>query len=85
MERRSRPAYVEANVKRISAPAIVVWGEHDRWHPVAMAGEFGRQLPAARVEVLTACGHLPHEERTDDFNRLLLDFLATASDPPGTH
>ena len=85
MERCSRPAFVEANLERISAPAIVVWGENDRWHPVAMAREFGRQLSAARVEVLTACGHLPHEERPDDFNRLLLNFLATTGDPPGTH
>ena len=41
-----------------------------------MAREFGRRITGAEVIVLPECGHLPHEERPDDFNRLVLEFLA---------
>jgi len=76
LERNWRPAWVEANLERIGAPTLVVWGQDDPWHPLSMAREFGRRIAGARVEILPECGHLPHEERPDDFNRLVLGFLA---------
>lgn len=76
LERNWRPGWVEANLERITAPTLVVWGQDDPWHPVTMAREFDRRIQDARVEILPACGHLPHEEQPDDFNRLVLEFLA---------
>jgi len=76
LERNWRPAWVEANLERITAPTLVVWGQDDPWHPLSMAREFGRRIARAEVVVLPACGHLPHEERPVDFNRLTLEFLA---------
>jgi len=55
---------------------LVAWGENDPYHPLTMAHEFGRRIRGAQVEILPDCGHLPHEERPDDFNRLALKFLA---------
>lgn len=76
LERNWQPGWVEANLERITAPTLVVWGRDDPWHPLSMAREFGRRLADAQVEILPECGHLPHEERQDDFNRLVLEFLA---------
>lgn len=75
LERNWRPAWVEANLERIAAPTLVVWGQDDPWHPLSMAHEFGRRITGAQVVVLPECGHLPHEERPDDFNRLAVEFL----------
>ena len=76
LERNWRPAWVEANLERITAPTLVVWGQDDPWHPLSMAREFGRRIAGAQVVILPECGHLPHEERPADFNRLVLEFLA---------
>lgn len=76
LERSWQPGWVEANIEQISAPTLAVWGENDPYHPLTMAHEFGRRITGAQVVVLPECGHLPHEERPADFNRLLLEFLA---------
>ena len=76
LERKWRPAWVEANLERIMAPTLVVWGHDDPWHPLSMAHEFGRRIDDTQVEILPECGHLPHEERPEEFNRLVLAFLA---------
>jgi 4,5:9,10-diseco-3-hydroxy-5,9,17-trioxoandrosta-1(10),2-diene-4-oate hydrolase len=76
LERNWRPGWVEANLEQITAPTLVVWGQDDPWHPLSMAHEFGQRLADAQVEILPECGHLPHEERPADFDRLVLEFLA---------
>lgn len=75
LERNWRPAWVEANLERVTAPTLVVWGQDDPWHPLSMAREFGRRITGAQAVVLPECSHLPHEERPADFNRLTLEFL----------
>lgn len=75
LERTWRPGRVEANIEQICAPALVVWGENDPYHPQSMAYEFGCRISGAQVEILPQCGHLPHEERPEEFNRLVQAFL----------
>jgi pimeloyl-ACP methyl ester carboxylesterase len=76
LERNWRPAWVEANLERIAALTLVVWGQDDPWHPLNMVHEFGWRIDDAQVEILPECGHLPHEDQPDDFSRLVLEFLA---------
>jgi len=76
LERNWRPAWVEANLERITAPTLVVWGRDDPRHPLSMAREFGRRIAGAQVVILPECGHLPHEERSTDFNQLVLEFFS---------
>lgn len=76
LERSWNPSFVEEKIHCIGCPTLVIWGEDDPWHPVRMAHEFGRRIRGSQVEILPACGHLPHEEQPDFFNRLLLKFLS---------
>ena len=76
IERSRDPSFVEENIGRIRCPALIVWGEKDPWHPVDMAQEFARRLQGAYVKILSGCGHLPHEEQPQEFNRHLLAFLS---------
>lgn len=74
LERSWDPSFVEEQIHRIRCPVLVIWGENDPWHTVAMAHEFARRIKGTQVEMLPACGHLPHEERPDIFNHLLVSF-----------
>ncbi|HSG89708.1 MAG TPA: alpha/beta hydrolase [Pseudomonadales bacterium] len=63
----------------ITIPALFVGGDRDGptiWGAPAIAN-FERSLPKLhRSEILPGCGHWVQQERPDDTNRLLLEFLA---------
>lgn len=75
LERASHPEWVEQHLGGISAPALLIWGEDDPWHPVGMAEELRRRLRHTRLQVIPDCGHLPHEEWPAIFNAAALQFL----------
>ncbi|MEE4360959.1 MAG: alpha/beta hydrolase [Pseudomonadales bacterium] len=63
----------------ITIPALFIGGERDGptiWGAPAIA-EFPRSLPKLHAsEILPGCGHWVQQERPEETNRLLLDFLA---------
>jgi 4,5:9,10-diseco-3-hydroxy-5,9,17-trioxoandrosta-1(10),2-diene-4-oate hydrolase len=61
----------------IAQPALVIWGQHDRILPVAHAHIAAKSLPNARLHIFNPCGHWPHVERPEEFNTLVLEFLAS--------
>ena len=63
---------------RDGIPIMLVWGEQDKMFPVSHAYRASELTPAARLEVLSQCGHWPHMERASDFNSLALDFLSSS-------
>lgn len=66
-------------LRTLKVPALIVWGRHDRVIPVATAEAFAKQLPSARVLILEASGHMPHEEEPEAFNAAVAAF---ATMPP---
>ena len=69
-------------LKSLKVPAMIVWGRHDRVIPVAMADNYAREIPGARVFVLEKSGHMPHEEEPDAFNAMVAEFASKT--PPTT-
>jgi pimeloyl-ACP methyl ester carboxylesterase len=65
-------------------PALVIWGEHDRYLPASYAARQREAFPSAEIHVLPASGHWPHADAPDTVERLLTEFLAPrlASAPP---
>lgn len=61
----------------ITAPTLVIWGKQDRILPVAHAHVAAKGLPNARLHIFDPCGHHPHLERPEEFNALVLEFLAS--------
>jgi pimeloyl-ACP methyl ester carboxylesterase len=60
----------------ISAPALLIWGEHDRSLPPPLAQFFKRTLlPQAEVQVIPGTGHCPFDETPDAFLDTLLPWL----------
>lgn len=59
----------------VTTPALIIWGQQDRFVPLAAGEDLRRAIPGSRLAVLPDCGHLPMWERPDDVNRLIADFL----------
>jgi pimeloyl-ACP methyl ester carboxylesterase len=65
-------------LRRATCPALVLWGERDPLLPLAFAEAYRDLLPRAELEVLPACGHLPHFEQERRFVDAVRDFLTRA-------
>ncbi|MEM6407700.1 MAG: alpha/beta fold hydrolase [Pseudomonadota bacterium] len=62
-------------LKSISAPTLIIWGEHDRSYNWAQIEELWRSIAKASLCVLPNCSHLAHLESPDIFSQVLLSFL----------
>lgn len=62
----------------VAVPTLVVVGGRDVAEVRAAASRLAREMPDARREVVAGAGHLPGLERPEEFNRIVLDFLASA-------
>ena len=60
----------------VAAPALVLVGEHDRPDIHAMAAALAAGIPRAQRVLLGGTAHLPNMERPEEFNRVVLEFLA---------
>lgn len=59
----------------IDVPTLIVWGREDRIIPVKHGIEGTRRIPGSRLHIFDRCGHLPNIEKSEEFNRLVLEFL----------
>jgi flavin-dependent dehydrogenase/pimeloyl-ACP methyl ester carboxylesterase len=62
-------------LRPLDRPALVVWGAHDPYIPVAMAARQRDAFPSAEVAVLQDSGHWPHADDPDAVGRLVEPFL----------
>lgn len=63
------------DLARIEAPTLVVTGTHDNVIDCRNSELLAERIPDARLERLEGAGHLFFWERSDDFVRLVEDFL----------
>jgi pimeloyl-ACP methyl ester carboxylesterase len=64
-----------SRLHRIKAPSMLLWGKEDIMIPVRFAEPFVK-MKNCRVVLLENCGHRPHAEKPELFNRLVTDFLS---------
>jgi len=57
-------------------PTLLVWGTKDRAVHFASAARLRQNFRNARLVAFEGVGHLPYEECPEDFNRVLIEFLA---------
>ncbi|KAI5346741.1 hypothetical protein L3X38_014620 [Prunus dulcis] len=62
----------------ISCPVLIVTGDNDRIVPSWNAERLSRAMPGSCLEVIKHCGHLPHEEKVDEFVSIVKKFLYRA-------
>lgn len=59
----------------LAVPTLVITGDDDRIVPTAQSIRLAEELPGARLEVLEACGHVPHEECPEAFLQAVKPFI----------
>jgi pimeloyl-ACP methyl ester carboxylesterase len=69
--------YIRNNLVNITVPSMIIWGKQDRSLPVEHANAAKEGIPNAGLHIFDHCGHLPPLERPEEFNNLVLEFLAT--------
>jgi pimeloyl-ACP methyl ester carboxylesterase len=74
------PAPIEAQLRRVRAPALVIWGADDGWIPPAHARRFAEALPGAEVAMIEDCGHVPQEEKPAEVARIVAGFTRPGTD-----
>ena len=62
---------------RVDVPVCLVWGAEDRVLPVGLGRELKRLLRSAELRVLEGCGHLPHEEKVDEYCDIVFRFAGS--------
>ena len=75
MKKRAPLEDLSAEIGRIKAPTLIVWGADDRFVPMEAGIKFLRLIPGAELHVFSRCGHWVQVEHADRFNRLVMDFL----------
>lgn len=61
---------------QLQIPTLIVWGDHDTIVPLRLGKALADTLLPQQFVVLPGVGHTPMWERPDQFNELVLDFLA---------
>lgn len=60
---------------RLNKPTLLLWGREDKTVPFAHSADLLAAIPHAQLHVFEDCGHIPHYEKADQANPILLKFL----------
>jgi len=52
---------------RIDVPTMILWGDSDKLFPPAYGEAYRDLIPNSELRVIAQCGHLPHQEKPDEF------------------
>jgi pimeloyl-ACP methyl ester carboxylesterase len=61
---------------KVRCPALIVWGMDDRFGALDIGLLMTRKFQNARMHIFTKCGHWAQVEHADEFNALVMDFMA---------
>jgi len=59
----------------IKIPTLIISGEEDILTPVKYGEYLSQRIPNSKLHVINGAGHFMMQEKPDDFNRVLLEFL----------
>lgn len=68
---------IYAGLNAQTFPLMIIWGEEDHTVPFGQSRMLLKLARRARFGAIPGCGHIPHFERPDLVNPIILDFLHT--------
>lgn len=71
---------VYARVGTLGKPTLLIWGKQDSTVSIKNAEGVRKAIPQAQYHPIDSAGHLPHMERTDVVNPLLIAFLRSRTE-----
>ncbi len=79
MARQSDSAFMTHDARealpQIAVPVLIIHGDVDPTIPISAGRRLAEAIPDSRLVEWENVGHLPHLERTEEFNKLVLEFL----------
>lgn len=67
---------LEKEARLIRQPTLIIWGEEDKVIPIKHGYKLHNEMPNSRLVVLKDCGHVPPEEKSEIFTKLVTKFCA---------
>lgn len=61
---------------RITAPALIIWGEKDSFVPPAHGEIYAQRIPNAKLTMVSRAGHSVHVEKPEAIAKTVADFLS---------
>ncbi len=68
-----------ANLKLISCPTLVLWGDGDRSYQWSQPEQLWNDINNTQLAVVPGTSHCVHLEKPELFNAILLDYLTAAN------
>ena len=62
-------------IGKMEKPVLLFWGRDDHTVPFHHSDLLRRVIPQAEFHAVEGCGHIPHYEKPDEVNPILLKFL----------
>ena len=62
-------------LKDISCPTLIIWGQEDKSLTVEMAKRFNKDIKNSVLKIIPNCGHNPQEEKPKEVNELIKKFV----------
>jgi pimeloyl-ACP methyl ester carboxylesterase len=62
-------------VEALRKPVLLIWGRHDTTVPLRHSDGLRAAMPNAEFHIIEDCSHIPHYEKPQETNAILLDFL----------
>jgi pimeloyl-ACP methyl ester carboxylesterase len=66
---------VYRQIGKMDKSVLLFWGRQDHTVPFRYSYDVRRAIPQAEFHVIENCGHIPHYERPEEVNPILLKFL----------
>lgn len=63
------------NMKRISQPTLIIWGENDKETPLSDAQKMRSLIVNSKLQILGSAGHFSFLDQPEEFVKLLKDFI----------
>ncbi len=67
---------LERWLHRVNVPALILWGENDKLLPSRYATLWSERIPAAKIDLIPQCGHLPQVEKAELTACKIIEFIA---------
>ncbi len=73
---KSNSSYdIEAALKKVNIPVLVLWGRQDGWISLESAYRFNSLISGSELAVIDSAGHVSMEEQPEAVNDKILEFL----------
>ncbi len=66
---------VYRQVGKMGKPVLLFWGRNDKTVPLEHGNDLCVAMPNTEFHMIENCGHIPHYEKPEEVNALLLEFL----------